>query len=84
MRTTDLEPVHVEEIHETDLSAAAEELIRTSSYPALWEVTCRMRQGKLVLRGRVPSYHLKQVAQTLVRNQDTQVDNQICVVEPTF
>jgi len=59
----------------------AENLIRSSSYPALWRVSWGVREGKLVLRGQVPSYHLKQVAQTLVRSQTTEVDNEIRVVE---
>jgi len=46
------------------VSAAHERLLR-SAYP-LREVRCECREGRFVLAGRVSSYYLKQVAQSLV------------------
>lgn len=40
--------------------------LRSSPYSALKELGCTCRDGTLELRGRLPSYYLKQVAQTLV------------------
>jgi osmotically-inducible protein OsmY len=36
------------------------------AYHALKQIVCEYRDGTLVLRGRLPSYYLKQVAQTAV------------------
>lgn len=41
-----------------------------SGYSALRGVRCDFHEGVLTLRGRVPSYYLKQIAQTLVRTLD--------------
>lgn len=38
---------------------------QNSSYGPLRQLSCRAEQGCVVLRGTVPSYYLKQVAQTL-------------------
>ncbi len=40
--------------------------LRETGYPALTTVSCHYHEGVLILRGCVPSYHLKQVAQTVV------------------
>jgi osmotically-inducible protein OsmY len=40
--------------------------LRGSGYGALHSVGCAFDSGVLHLRGRVPSYYLKQVAQSLV------------------
>ena len=44
----------------------ARTLLQESPYRELWEVTCDFHNGVLTLRGRVPSFFLKQVAQTIV------------------
>jgi hypothetical protein len=44
------------------LKEAAEGLLRGHPYLALKGVRCDCRGGVLVLRGCLPSYHLKQVA----------------------
>jgi osmotically-inducible protein OsmY len=41
----------------------AEDRLRRRGYLALWDVSCDARDGVVRLRGRVPSYYLKQVAQ---------------------
>lgn len=48
------------------VEAAAEARLRQSAYPEVRRVTCRFREGVLTLQGRVSSYYLKQIAQTLV------------------
>ncbi len=55
-----------------DLSARAIEdraiaLLRSSSYHPVRHVACEVSERALILRGRVPSFHLKQIAQTIVR-----------------
>jgi hypothetical protein len=44
----------------------AENCLRGHSYLALKNVTCDYREGVLTLRGCLPSYYLKQIAQTAV------------------
>ena len=53
-------------------------------YHALRHVACEFRDGVLTLGGCVPSYYLKQVAQTLVVHLDgvKQVVNHIAVRPP--
>ena len=65
--------------------AMAERGLRSSRYSALRHVSCDYRGGVLVLRGSLPSYHLKQIAQEVVAHQVQGVgrlDNQIQVVRP--
>lgn len=49
------------------------------------QVTLSYAQGTLKLSGRVPSFYLKQVLQTHLRNLDgvVQIDNQVDVVSAT-
>jgi hypothetical protein len=48
------------------LAATAEARLHHTSYLDLRRVSCHFVDGVLTLRGQVPSYHLKQIAQTLV------------------
>lgn len=41
--------------------------LESSSYSPIRALRCRVVDGSLVIQGHVPSYHLKQVAQELVR-----------------
>ena len=61
------------------LQESAEAILRGSAHPPLRRVTCELRDNSLILRGLVPSFHLKQLAQSLVQstNRDIEVDNQI-------
>ena len=63
---------------------AVECCIRKSGYPSLVNVRFDYHEGVLVLRGELPSYYLKQVAQTAVSQVDgvQQVDNRIEVSSP--
>lgn len=49
------------------LAAEVEMRLQTSPHLCLRSVTCDQREGVVVLRGRVPSYYHKQLAQELVR-----------------
>ncbi|MFC1597030.1 BON domain-containing protein [Planctomycetota bacterium] len=40
--------------------------LRCSAYGDIRGVTCEFHEGVLTLRGRVPSYYMKQIAQSLV------------------
>jgi osmotically-inducible protein OsmY len=71
--------------HEAPHAAdAAESRLHGSAYLALRNVTCECHGGVLTLRGRLPSYHLKQVAQALVAGMEgvRRVENLIEVVPP--
>ena len=63
----------------SQIEAEAEGRLRRSSSCALREVSCEFRDGVLVLRGRLPSFHHKQMAQELVHRIPgvERVDNQI-------
>ncbi len=60
----------------------AESSLRRSAYLALRQLSCEFRAGVLTLRGRLPSYYLKQMAQAAVAAVEgvERVDNQIEVV----
>jgi hypothetical protein len=48
------------------LAEQAERLLHDSPYLALRMVSCESRKGVLVLRGSLPTYYLKQLAQATV------------------
>jgi hypothetical protein len=48
------------------LAELAEQRLRSNSYLALWNVSCDCRDGRLSLHGWVPTFYLKQIAQTVV------------------
>ncbi len=66
------------------LEELAERCLRSNSHLALNNVSCEYRDGVLVLRGCLPSYYLKQVAQQAVSQLQGvgRIDNQIQVVNP--
>ena len=43
-----------------------ETVLRSSSYLAVRHLSCDYHEGVLTIRGRVPTYYLKQVAQSLL------------------
>jgi len=64
-----------------DIGASANECLRASPYKAFAGVSCQCEHGVLLLRGRVSSFHHKQVAQETVAKVSgvTQVVNSIDV-----
>ena len=69
---------------QASLQAVAERALHSGPYPALKKLSCDYRGGVLVLRGCLPSYYLKQLAQEVVAHLEgvEGVDNQIQVVRP--
>ncbi|MBI3463443.1 MAG: BON domain-containing protein [Planctomycetes bacterium] len=65
-------------------TAAALNALRTSPYLPLRSLKCSERRGVITIQGSVPTYYLKQLAQTLVRQIPTsrRIENQIEVVPP--
>jgi hypothetical protein len=53
-----------------DVAALAERLLRSHSYLALKNVSCEYCDGVLTLRGCLPTYYLKQLAQAAVGQLD--------------
>ncbi len=51
---------------EASLESLANSILSASCYPPVRTVRCELRDGELVLSGRLPSYYHKQVAQGLV------------------
>ena len=79
------EPATPSRTPQPSLLELAEGCLRRTPYLALKNVACDCRDGVLVLRGCLPSYYLKQVAQEVVAHQVKGVgrlDNQIQVVPP--
>jgi hypothetical protein len=52
------------------VAEGAEIRLRCNSYLALKNVSCEYHEGVLTLRGCLPSYYLKQMAQTAVARLD--------------
>jgi hypothetical protein len=67
-----------------EIAEIAQAALRRSAYFELRDVSCDFRGGTLTLRGRLPSYHLKQLAQTAVAEVPgvVDVDNRVEVVAP--
>ena len=65
-----------------DPVARAERELGSNSYLALRRVRCQYLSGTLTLVGRLPSYYLKQMAQTAVSHLDgvARIDNRIEVL----
>jgi osmotically-inducible protein OsmY len=57
--------------------------LRASSYASLRGVFCQCRGGVLILRGRLPSFYLKQVAQAAAGGLEgvSRIDNHIEVAD---
>jgi osmotically-inducible protein OsmY len=62
----------------------AERLLRGNAYLALQHISCDFHAGVLTLRGRLPTYYLKQVALTAVAVVEgvERIDDQIEVTRP--
>jgi len=64
----------------------AERCLRSNPYLALKSVSCDYLDGVLFLRGCVPTYYLKQLAQEVVGGLAgvERIENQIQVVMPAY
>jgi osmotically-inducible protein OsmY len=67
---------------QVDPADLAERALRNSPYLALRNIACEHHDGVLTLRGCLPTYYLKQVAQAVVARLDgvRQVNNDIEVI----
>lgn len=67
-----------------EIAEVAKAALRRSAYRELQDVECDFSGGILTLRGRVPSYHLKQMAQASVAEVPgvIEVHNRVEVVMP--
>ena len=84
LKLASAEPATPSRTPQPGLQELAEGRLWRNLYLALKNVACDCRDGVLVLRGCLPSYYLKQVAQEVVaRLEGVQaIDNQIQVVPP--
>ena len=66
-----------------DVTETARDRLRNSPYAPLRSLSCNLESGGLVLRGRLPSFHHKQLAQETVRRLAgiRQIINEIEVVD---
>ena len=57
----------------------ADAALEETGYAMLRHVNCDFQDGVMILRGNVPSYYLKQVAQTAIQQVDgiRQIDNRL-------
>ena len=64
--------------------AAVAQRLRTSPYVSLRSVRCSYCQGKLVLRGQVPTFYLRQLVQAIAQAtwSDGEILDQVEVVVP--
>ena len=72
-------------VRRVDVADLAERALRNSPYLSLRNIICECRDGVLTLRGCLPTYFLKQVAQAVVASVEgvRQIVNEIevaCVV----
>ena len=67
-----------------EIAEIAQAVLRRSSHSELRDVSCDFSGGVLTLRGHVPSYHLKQLAQASVADVPgvVEVHNRVEVVMP--
>lgn len=73
-----------EAVRQFDLLLEVDRVLQASCYSSLRNVCYGLSNGRLVLEGTVPSYFMKQVAQTLVAtvSEEHLIENQIVVDRP--
>lgn len=69
---------------ERELQLVADAALRGSGYPALSFIGCEVRDGEIILEGRVPTFHLKQLAQAVIQQVvgAVRLDNRLAVGYP--
>jgi osmotically-inducible protein OsmY len=74
------------ETSQASIRELAERRLSSNPYLALKWVSCDLFDGVLFLRGCLPTYYLKQLAQEVVGGLEgvERIDNQIQVLAPTF
>jgi BON domain len=68
----------------SEVATEANRRLRSSGHRALGRTSCTYHAGVLTLRGRVPNFYLKQLAQELVAHMDDvgQINNCLTVANP--
>ena len=70
-----------------DVMAVAQDRLASSGYfgTHFKEIACDFTNGVLTIRGRVPTFYLKQILQEVLRDVDgvSRIDNQVNVVSAT-
>jgi osmotically-inducible protein OsmY len=71
--------------HHPSIAEVADEQLQGSAYHGVHHVQCLYQHGILILSGRVPSLHHKQIAQEAVRNLSgvNEILNMVEVIEPS-
>jgi len=74
----------VRELLEQSVLAEARGRLQKSTYLSLRRISCEYLHGLLTIRGEVPTYYLKQLAQTLLGTLDgvAEVNNLLRVAAP--
>jgi osmotically-inducible protein OsmY len=69
----------------SDPANLAQAKLKASPYLALRTLTCDSHEGVLAVRGQVPTFFLKQMAQSAVRDVPgvEEINNQVLVVPPS-
>ena len=79
-------PDHVDSGHTaaSRIAQQAKQRLGGTSYQFLRFVDCCFQNGVLTLRGRVPTFYLKQMAQSVLANIEgvDRIDNRVDVVSP--
>ena len=57
-----------DELRDRAIQDQARAALRSSAYHPVRHVSCEVRECVLILRGRVPSFYMKQMAQNVVRH----------------
>ena len=73
---------HTDRIQPQSVERAARLRLAKTGYQSLRSIECSFRDGRIILRGEVPLYYYKQLAQESIRNAPhvTQIANHIEVV----
>jgi osmotically-inducible protein OsmY len=69
IRATQIQPDAASRQRSKCAAARVEHCLEHAPYDELHAITCRFDDGVATLRGRVPSYFLKQIAQSIVTRQ---------------
>jgi hypothetical protein len=75
--------VMIDDLPPRVIQERAARALRQSAYPPLTTLCCEFHDGVLTVRGRVPSFHLKQITQVLLRDVEGVgvIDNRVDVVD---
>ncbi len=76
-------PLPADEASPSLVLQRAAQVLRHAAYTPLTALRCEFRDGVLIVRGRVPSFHLKQIAQVLLSDVEGvgMIDNRVDVVD---